>query len=190
MASGGGVAPREPATPGLHPEPADGAGPEHVGLRGPPHRYRPLRARLAGAPPHLRQGVLLVVLMTIISIGMTAAPRPLRRFFLQRNTKQQPSIIDELHASMRTRTNTPCIAHFRHCRSRVQSCSSPPTSGLCPRSLGCSNAGCRCVGTQSMTSPSGLCKPDRHHQQSREPGARSTAIHLRNCKTTTTAKNE
>jgi hypothetical protein len=31
------------------------------------------------------------------------------------------------------------------------------TSGLWPRSLGWSNAGCRCGGTQWMTSPSGLC---------------------------------
>ena len=31
-----------------------------------------------------------------------------------------------------------------------------PRSGLCPRSLGWSNAGCRCAATQSMRSPSGL----------------------------------
>jgi hypothetical protein len=66
VAAGGGVAPRL-----LLPEPPGRAGSEDVGLRGPPHRYRPLRARLAGARPRL--------LLAVINIGN---PRPRCRLTL------------------------------------------------------------------------------------------------------------
>jgi hypothetical protein len=47
--AGDGVVPRpRPA------EPPHGAGPEHVRLRGPPDRDRPVRARLARRRPQLR----------------------------------------------------------------------------------------------------------------------------------------
>lgn len=84
-AAGVGVAPRDAvaaaAATGLHPEPGDGARSEHVVLRGPPHGYRLLRARLAGAPPHLRQRVR-VLLVFLTSVETATAPRPLRRLLL------------------------------------------------------------------------------------------------------------
>lgn len=60
----------------------------------------------------------------------------------------------------------------RHACGNTEAASSPPrpltlglstgsSSGLRPRSLGWSNAGCRCAGTQWMTSPSGLCMHNR-----------------------------
>nr|ACR36231.1 unknown [Zea mays] len=57
-----GVAAAAAAAAGLHPEPARGAGPQHVARRRPPYRHRPRRAPLAAAvAPRLREhaGLLL-----------------------------------------------------------------------------------------------------------------------------------
>ena len=60
----GGVAAGVAAGPGLHPEPAGGASPQHVALRRPPYRHRPRRAPLAAVAPRLREhaGLLLLFL--------------------------------------------------------------------------------------------------------------------------------
>jgi hypothetical protein len=72
VAAAGGVAPRL-----LLPEPPGRAGSEDVGLRGPPHGYRPLRARLAGARPRL--------LLAVTRVSVTN-PRPRCRLTLHIST--------------------------------------------------------------------------------------------------------
>jgi hypothetical protein len=147
MAAAGGVAAHVSGA-GLHPEPARGAGPEDVPPRRPPHRDRPLRARLAPVGPRLREeqqgGVLLLASAALGHL------RPLRRLFL-------PIDRANTHArDLRNQRRLLATANGGRKRSEVNEVV-VRTSGLWPRSLGWSNAGCRCGGTQQMTSPSGLC---------------------------------
>lgn len=74
-----------------HPsKPPHGAGAEDVGLRNPPHRHGPLRARRAGHRPKLHSGVRRVIGAAVVST------RPHRRALRQDN--QSNKLIINLHA--------------------------------------------------------------------------------------------
>jgi hypothetical protein len=104
----------------LHPEPPGSTGSENVVLRGPPHRYRPVGRRLAGARPRLQQ-VLFLVLSVAKTMDINGSnPLPLYSFTLPERA-----------------------AHFL---SIVAAGLQLPLASS--QLLVLSNAGCRCVGTQ------------------------------------------
>jgi hypothetical protein len=111
----------------LHPEPPGSTGSENVVLRGPPHRYRPVGRRLAGARPRLQQ-VLFLVLSVAKTMDINGSnPLPLYSFTLQERVAHFLSIVvADLQLPLAS-SQLLVLSNAGLCKSRTTELQEPPT---------------------------------------------------------------